>query len=108
MAGQTSVVQHDGDEAETLKALVAIVRKQLSIGDGDVGADTPLRELGATSIDIVEIVWTIEERYGIDIDLSMVDPNALNSVGTISQLARAIDAAVDQKRSGARQRAASL
>lgn len=94
MRSRNELTQLGRGASTTLDTLIAVVRKHLSIGDRAIGSETLLGELGATSVDIVEIIWALEDHYGIDIELNMVDQNSLNSVGTISQIAAAIESAV--------------
>jgi acyl carrier protein len=51
----------------SLSEICDLVGLQLGIRDVQ-GSDLILEELGAVSIDVINVVATIEERYGIEID----------------------------------------
>ncbi len=54
---------------ETLDKVCTIVRKQLAVPDEQaVTGDTTLADLGADSLDQVEIVMGLEEEFGISIE----------------------------------------
>lgn len=40
---------------------------------GAVTAETPLESLGIHSLELTEIVMDIEDKYGVDVDLSTVE-----------------------------------
>lgn len=58
-----------GPTGEALKEkVIGIVRDELGIGPDQVTADSELkRDLGADSLDHVELVMAIEEEFGLDI-----------------------------------------
>ena len=42
------------------------LRKQLKLGDAEITADSKIKDdLGADSLDILQLLMTIEEKYGI-------------------------------------------
>jgi acyl carrier protein len=49
--------------------------------EGDIGRDTPLEELGVDSLDLVELVQIIEEKYGVEIRGD--DAAAFKTVGSV-------------------------
>jgi len=58
-----------GPKGEALKAkVIGIVRDELGFGPDVVTEDSELvKDLGADSLDTVELVMSIEEEFGIDI-----------------------------------------
>ena len=55
--------------SETLDKLQTIVSNQLGIDkDSVVPSDDLTKELGADSLDVVELVMAFEEEFGIEID----------------------------------------
>ncbi|KAI5683895.1 hypothetical protein M9H77_05123 [Catharanthus roseus] len=54
-------------EAETLQVVQEIIAKQLSIEESSVSAQTKFAELGADSLDTVEIMMALEEKFGVSI-----------------------------------------
>ncbi len=55
--------------SETMKRLQAIVGEQLDIEIDKVNANQDfVKELGADSLDVIELVMTIESEFDIDIE----------------------------------------
>ncbi|KAI4325695.1 hypothetical protein MLD38_031071 [Melastoma candidum] len=52
---------------ETLKDVQRIIAKQLSIDESTVTPDTKFADLGADSLDIVEIMMALEEKFSVSI-----------------------------------------
>ncbi|XP_010528831.1 PREDICTED: acyl carrier protein 2, chloroplastic-like isoform X4 [Tarenaya hassleriana] len=78
---------------ETVEKVCEIVRKQLSLDDSEqVTAGTKFSELGADSLDTVEIVMGLEEEFGIN----MAEEKA-QAIATIGQAADAIEDLVNDK-----------
>eukprot|EP00249_Psilotum_nudum_P005219 c18670_g1_i1 orf=169-612(+) len=53
---------------ETLEKVVEIVSTQLAAKPGDVRPESKFSDLGADSLDQVEIVMALEEHFGITVD----------------------------------------
>jgi acyl carrier protein len=47
-----------------------VIAKELKLPVEQLGDDTKLADLGAESIDIIEIVFALEEKYDIDISVN--------------------------------------
>ncbi len=58
----------DFDKQNTQDKVVAIVAAKLSIDKGTIKTDSTLVDLGADSLDLVEIIMKLEEQFGIEID----------------------------------------
>lgn len=56
------------DREETFRQIAAIVADKLGIDQAKVTANTTLQDLGADSIDLLEIIMRIEEQFGIEIN----------------------------------------
>ncbi|KAJ0983770.1 hypothetical protein J5N97_002126 [Dioscorea zingiberensis] len=54
-------------KAETLQAVQSTIAKQLSIEDSTVAPQTKFADLGADSLDTVEIMMALEEQFGVSI-----------------------------------------
>ncbi|KAK1262963.1 hypothetical protein QJS04_geneDACA013562 [Acorus gramineus] len=54
-------------QPETLQIVQSTVAKQLSIDDSSVTPETKFADLGADSLDTVEILMTLEEKFGVSI-----------------------------------------
>jgi acyl carrier protein len=60
----------------------AIIVDQLSISDEDIiTVDTTLEDLGADSLDLVELVMTLEDEFNIQIEDDAMD--SLKTVGDV-------------------------
>ena len=58
----------DFDRQDTLNKVTAIVADKLSIAKDIITRQSTLQELGADSLDLVEIIMKLEEQFGIEID----------------------------------------
>jgi acyl carrier protein len=69
--------------------------------------DTKLADLGVESIDVIEIVYMLEEKYDIDISLAFdkaeatgalaANRSSLNAFATVGDICRAVQALVDAR-----------
>ena len=64
-----------------LDTIKKILSEQLGVDESAITADTSIEDLGADSLDIVEIIMNIEEEFGITVDDSAVE--TLKKVGDI-------------------------
>ena len=76
------------DRKEAFEKLKAIVCSQLGIEESKVTEETRFMDLGADSLDLVEIVMEIENEF----DITMPD----ETMGKIVSVSDAIDAIVAQ------------
>ena len=65
----------------TLDSIKKILSEQLGVDEDSITETTSVEELGADSLDLVEIVMAIEEEYNIQIDDGAVED--LKTVGDI-------------------------
>lgn len=75
---------------ETIREIIA---EHAQIDASSMSVDTPLVELGIDSLDIIEIVFAIEERFGIDLPLNANGPDS-TSLTTVADLAELVQAKV--------------
>ncbi|KAA8541600.1 hypothetical protein F0562_022752 [Nyssa sinensis] len=54
-------------EPETLKIVQGIISKQLSVDESNVTPETKFADLGADSLDTVEIMMALEEKFSVSI-----------------------------------------
>lgn len=72
-----------------------IVKKQLALADGtEVCGSSKFQDLGADSLDTVEIVMGLEEAFGIS-----VEESSAQSIATVEDAANLIDDLVAAKSS---------
>jgi len=80
---------------DTVEKVCEIVRKQLAVPEGtDVEGGTKFSDLGADSLDTVEIVMGLEEEFGIS-----VEESSAQAIATVEDAATLIDQLVDAKSS---------
>ncbi len=56
------------DKQNTQDKVVAIIADKLSIDKKSITPTANLQDLGADSLDLVEIIMKLEEQFGIEID----------------------------------------
>jgi acyl carrier protein len=83
-----------------------IIAKELKIPIERVTPDTKLQELGVESLDLIEIIFALEEKFDINIPYNANEPTAagkdpakggLANVETIGQIATAVKGLIDSK-----------
>ncbi|CAK9217625.1 unnamed protein product [Sphagnum jensenii] len=57
-----------GADAETFQVVSAVIAEQLAIDVNDVRAESKFTDLGADSLDTVEIMMALEEKFDIQLD----------------------------------------
>jgi nodulation protein F len=62
---------------------------------GEVALDTDLSLLGIHSLELTEIIFDLEERHGIEIEMNTVE--AWSNLRNVGDLVRAVHALVDRK-----------
>jgi nodulation protein F len=73
---------------ETIEdVLRAIIAKQAHLDPSAITPESVLSELGVTSLDLVEIIMTIEDKYDITIPVDAADAwNSYKTVGNLIEL----------------------
>ena len=75
-----------------LQKLKKLIAEQFMVDEHEITADTSfVDDLGADSLDIVELTMAIEEEF----DISEVDDNDLSKLATVGDLARYIAEIID-------------
>ena len=67
-----------------LNRLKALLADQFGLDEDDITEDTGLEELGADSIDLVELSMTLEEEFGIE-EMGEEDISRIRNVGNLLQ-----------------------
>ncbi len=90
--------------ADEVKRAIA---EELKISIEQLGDDVKLDELGADSVDFIEIVYVLEEKYDVDISLKFGEaavgsetsktPAGLSGFATVGDVCRAVQALVNAK-----------
>ncbi|GJN15488.1 hypothetical protein PR202_gb02409 [Eleusine coracana subsp. coracana] len=80
---------------DTVDKVCGIVKKQLALAeDAEVSGASKFSELGADSLDTVEIVMGLEEEFGIS-----VEESSAQTIATVEDAAELIDKLVSEKSS---------
>ncbi|XP_021891214.1 acyl carrier protein 1, chloroplastic [Carica papaya] len=78
---------------ETLNKVCAIVKKQLALApDASVTGETSFADLGADSLDTVEIVMGLEEEFGLS-----VEEESAQTIATVQDAANLIQELLEKK-----------
>lgn len=67
--------------ADISNEVKSIIAKKLNVPVEQLMPDTKVGDLGAESLDIIEIVFSLEEKFGIDIPLRAEEATRLGSGG---------------------------
>lgn len=62
--------------------LVKLLAEQFGLDEDDITEDTGFEELGADSVDLVELSMNLEEEFGID-EMSEDDIASIHTVGDL-------------------------
>jgi acyl carrier protein len=81
---------------EVLEEVKTIIANQLRKPAAELTPDTPLEALGADSLDLIEIIYSIEEKFGIDIPFNANQQTAV-PFSTIGDVAAQVEQLVVAK-----------
>ena len=74
------------ERKEILEQVIQVVGETLDVADGvELTEDTNLKELGAASFDLLELVTALEDEFGLTLDDDDVE-----KIATIGQVVDAI------------------
>lgn len=92
----TSIVKSDGVDPQNILAfLIETLRVYAKVETVDWSAETPIEAVGIDSFDFVEILFKIEDKYGVDIDYNA--NLKFTELKTVGDLASEIFKIVDRK-----------
>ena len=78
------------DIEQTLKESIA---QQKMISVEDISLDSPLDELGITSLDSISLVYDVEDRFGVEV------PNSeLKKIRTLRDIVDGVEALIQAKK----------
>jgi acyl carrier protein len=79
-----------------LNAVKRIIAKQMSVPPNQLSAESSLAALGVESLDVIEIIFALEEKYEIAIPFN---PNESAALGfeTVGEVAAAVQKLVGAK-----------
>lgn len=74
------------ERKEILEQVIQVVGETLDVADGvELTEDTNLKELGADSFDLLELVTALEDEFGL-----ILDDDDVEKIATIGQVVDAI------------------
>jgi len=71
------------------------IRKHASPDAGEVTPETPLTELGIHSLELTEIIFDIEDEFGIEIEMNTVE--AWSDLANVQDMVEAVSALIAKK-----------
>ena len=71
--------------SNTIEELKQLIQNQLGVDTSKIEVDKPISDYGIDSLSLVELIFLIEEHFGIDF------PDAAPGIDTLSGLARLVD-----------------
>jgi nodulation protein F len=81
---------------ELTRDIIAKVQAHADPEIGEITPETELNALGIHSLELTEIIFDVEEAYGIEIEMNTVDAwNKLKNVGDMVQAVRVL---IEQKK----------
>jgi acyl carrier protein len=97
-----------GKTVEMLDEIKRIISKRSEVPVEQVTPDTRLEDLGVGSLEVIEIVYDIEEKFGISVPIKPGESSLLLetetqgtkstvALGTVGDIARAVQSLVDAK-----------
>jgi acyl carrier protein len=87
------------DQMDILEDVKQIIAKQINIPVEQLNADTKLTEIGIESLDDIEIVFALEEKFDISIPFN-ANESVAEAFATVGQVADAVKGLVGTKASG--------
>lgn len=71
--------------------IIEKIKAHAEPSDQDITTDTELTSLGIHSLELTEIIFDLEEKYGIEIEMNTVDAwSNLKNVGDMIEAVRAL------------------
>ncbi|MGE0283195.1 MAG: acyl carrier protein [Rhizobiaceae bacterium] len=77
--------------------IIAKVKAHADPEIGEITPETELTALGIHSLELTEIIFDLEEAYGIEIEMNTVD--AWNNLKNVGDMVTAVRALIDKKNS---------
>ena len=87
----------------TFDRVTRLLVEQLGADEEEVRADSTFdTDLGADSLDAVEVIMAVEEEFGIEISDDDAEPIVASTTGTVADLATLVQAKLDAVGKGGR------
>ena len=76
--------------------VIAIIKKKVRVERSEISVDDKLQDLGLESLDALELVFDIEEKFNIEIPVNANDAN-IGGFQTVGDVVRAVEKLVVKK-----------
>lgn len=76
--------------------VIAIIKKKIRVERDQVTMDDKLRDLGLESLDALELVFDIEEKFNVEIPVNANEAN-IGGFETVADVVREVDNLVNKK-----------
>jgi acyl carrier protein len=103
----SSTDQENRTVEDITKTVIQIISRELKIPEERLSPDTALQDLGVESLDLIEIIFALEEEFDISIPFNANEAatpgkegapqSGLGKLETIEQIAAAVKRLVDRK-----------
>jgi nodulation protein F len=75
--------------------IISKIKAHAEPDGGEIGLDTELTALGIHSLELTEIIFDLEEAYGIEIEMNTVE--AWSNLTTVGDMVEAVRVLIEQK-----------
>jgi acyl carrier protein len=76
--------------------VMAIIKKKIRVERDQISMDDKLRDLGLESLDALELVFDIEEKFNVEIPVNANEAN-IGGFETVADVVREVDKLVNKK-----------
>jgi len=81
---------------DVLHEVREVIAKQARVPVEQLGPDTKLADIGIESLDVIEIVFALEEKFGVSLPFN-ANESAAEEFETIGKVAKALQTVVGEK-----------
>lgn len=82
--------------ADVAADVIAIIKKKIRVEKSEIAMDDKLRDLGLESLDALELVFDLEEKFDIEIPVNANNPQ-IGGFETVGDVVREIETMVAKK-----------
>lgn len=75
--------------------IIEKIKEHAEAGDDEITVNTELTALGIHSLELTEIIFDLEEKYGIEIEMNTVE--AWSNLKNVGDMVAAVRALIDKK-----------
>lgn len=76
--------------SDVAQDVMAIIKKKIRVERDQIAMDDKLRDLGLESLDALELVFDIEEKFNVDIPVNANDAN-IGGFETVADVVREVE-----------------